>query len=86
MTARRRRLQFGATNNRALWFTNTAGATGGVFVMQSDGNLVIKDAQNVVRWQSATAGNPGAYFGVRGDGNLVIYNAAGAPIWDAYGR
>lgn len=86
MTARRRRLQFGATNNRALWFTNTAVATGGVFVMQSDGNLVIKDAQNVVRWQSATAGNPGAYFGVRGDGNLVIYNAAGAPIWDAYGR
>ena len=54
--------------------------------MQSDGNLVVKDAQNVVRWQSATAGNPGAYFGVRGDGNLVIYNAAGAPIWDAYGR
>lgn len=74
------------TNKKPTWFTNTAGVTGGVFVMQSDGNLVLKDAQNVVRWQSGTAGNPGGYFGVQGDGNLVIYNAGGTPIWGAYGH
>ena len=54
-------------NNRARWFTNTAGATGGVFVIQSDGNLVLKDAQNVVRWQSGTSGNPDAYFSIQSD-------------------
>jgi hypothetical protein len=73
-------------NARAVWFTNTAGATGGVFVMQGDGNLVMKDAQGAVRWQSATSDNPGAYFGIQDDGNLVIFNAAGAPIWNALGR
>ncbi len=73
-------------NGKPMWFTNTAGATGGVFVMLSDGNLVLKDAQNVVRWQSGTTGNPGAYFGIQVDGNVLIYNPGGAPIWSAYGR
>ncbi len=73
-------------NRKPMWFTNTAGGTGGVFVMQPDGKLMLRDAQNGVKWQSGTTGNPGAYFGVQDDGNLVIYSASGTPIWGAYGH
>ena len=65
-----------------LWATNTGGTPAGTFVMQSDGNLVVRDGQRVIRWESGTSGNPGAYFVLADDGNLVIFNAAGTPIWD----
>jgi hypothetical protein len=65
-----------------LWATNTVVTAPGIFVMQSDGNLVVKDGQGVARWESGTSGYPGAYFVLRDDGNLVIFSAAGDPIWD----
>ena len=64
-----------------LWATNTGGTTPGTFVMQSDGNLVVRDGQGVIRWESGTSGNPGAYFGLGDDGSLVIFTAAGTVIW-----
>jgi hypothetical protein len=64
-----------------LWATNTGGTTPGMFVMQADGNLVVKDRQGAIRWESGTSGNPGASFVLGDDGNLVIFNATATAIW-----
>jgi hypothetical protein len=41
--------------------------------MQTDGNLVLYDAQQNPLWNSGTPGNPGAFLAVQDDGNVVIY-------------
>lgn len=45
--------------------------------MQTNGNLEILDADDVVLWESETSGNPSAYLVLQNDGNLVIYEAEG---------
>ena len=65
----------------ALWSSETTGASAGQVVMQSDGNLVVYDAQGSGRWASGTVGNPNARLVVQNDGNLVVYRADGQPLW-----
>ena len=53
--------------------------------MQSDGNLVLYNQQNVAVWYTAT-GNSGANrleFQAGTDGNLVLYTAGNIPVWNA---
>ncbi|MFI7545491.1 hypothetical protein [Actinoplanes sp. NPDC049599] len=47
-----------------------------LFLMQSDGNLVLYRANGSVKWASYTHGNPGAFAVFQNDGNFVVYNAA----------
>jgi hypothetical protein len=53
----------------------------GLFIMQSDGNLVVYDEYDVPRWATGTAGWPGAYAVFQGDGNFVVYTWWGYPLW-----
>lgn len=52
-----------------------------VLVMQTDGNLVVKDERSRVRWASKTYGNPGAYVSMQADGNLVVYSPSRKVLW-----
>ena len=54
-----------------------------MFVMQSDGNLVLYDSGSCPLWASNTSGNPGATFAVQSDGNLVVYSAAAKALWSS---
>ena len=49
--------------------------------MQTDGNLVVYDPDNVALWWSGTDGHPGAYLAIQTDGNAVIYDVDGTPLW-----
>lgn len=52
------------------------------FALQTDGNLVLRNAADLALWSSGTAGQAGTRLELQsGDGNLVLYNAGGAPIW-----
>jgi pimeloyl-ACP methyl ester carboxylesterase len=64
-----------------LWDSNTDGSRPGKAVMQTDGNLVVYDPDNVALWWSGTDGHPGAYLAVQTDGNAVIYDVDGTPLW-----
>jgi hypothetical protein len=64
-----------------LWATGLHPGGLGVTIMQSDGNLVVYNAQGNPVWASGTAGNPNSRLLVQNDGNLVIYRSDGAPIW-----
>lgn len=56
-----------------------------VFVMQSDGNLVLYFSPfgtwQEALWASNTGGHPGAWAIMQDDGNFVVYDANGAPLW-----
>lgn len=47
-----------STTGAGLWLTNVYqnGATGSVFILQNDGNLVQYDARGAVVWASSTNG------------------------------
>jgi hypothetical protein len=51
------------------------------WVMQTDGNFVAYQADNVVRWSTGTQGHPGAKLVLRDDGNVIIVDAYGHQIW-----
>ena len=68
----------------ALWSSGTSGTSTGQVLMQSDGNLVVYDAQGSGLWASGTVGNPNARLLVQNDGNLVMYGANGQPVWDRH--
>jgi hypothetical protein len=60
-----------------------------LFIMQSDGNLVLYRANGSVKWASYTQGNPGAFAVFQNDGNFVVYNASRTrALWNSitYGR
>lgn len=62
---------------RDLWASgknNTGGLT--QLIMNTDGNLIIKDKNNIILWESQTADNPGAYAELTDDGKFIIRNAA----------
>ncbi len=59
---------------------NYAGCRG-LFIMQSDGNLVYYDQYDFPRWASGTVGYPGAYAVFQDDGNLVVYAPWGQALW-----
>jgi hypothetical protein len=52
--------------------------------MQTDGNLVVYDAQGAATWSSGTAGSAGAWLAVQDDGNVVLYSTTHAPIWNRF--
>lgn len=69
------------SNFQLIWETGTQGQSTGQLVMQSsDGNLVLRDANNQPVWNSGTVNNPGAQLKLQTDGNMVIYNG-GTPLW-----
>ncbi|MGW4381294.1 hypothetical protein [Kitasatospora sp. NPDC004531] len=70
-------------DGKPIWSTGTDGHPGATATMQSDGNLVIKDANGAVLNSSHTDGNGGAVAKVQNDCNFVVYNAAGAAIWSS---
>ncbi|MGE5453125.1 MAG: hypothetical protein ACM3VZ_14935 [Acidobacteriota bacterium] len=52
------------------------------FSLQSDGNLVLRNASGQALWSSGTAGRSGARLELQSsDGNLVLYSTSGAAIW-----
>ena len=58
----------------------TRGST--TLTMQTDGNLVRRDATGAAAWSSGTA-SPGAYASMQADGNLVVRSTAGAALWSS---
>jgi hypothetical protein len=73
--------------HQVLWNSGTYGNPGAYAYMQSDGNLVIYNVNNVPLWHTATGGHPGAYLLVQNDDNLVVYTGGnpslgnGTPLW-----
>lgn len=60
-------------DGRAIWSTGTAGNPGARFVLQSDGNLVVRSKAGKALWNSGTAkaGSP-TYLTLQDDGNVVL--------------
>jgi len=72
----------------APWSSNTASNTAGInaghVIMQTDGNLVVYDAQGRDHWSTGTPGHASAYLVVQPDGNLVVYRPDGDTPWDRF--
>ncbi len=68
-------------DNAALWSSGTSGTSVGRTTMQTDGNLVVYDGNNIYRWASWTNGWSGSRLVMQTDGNLVIYDANNVPRW-----
>ena len=64
----------------ALWSSGTWQTTGGVAVMQDDGNFVLYDASRTPIWSTVTWGAQNSYLALQNDGNLVLYNGT-TPLW-----
>jgi ABC-type transport system substrate-binding protein len=60
-----------------------------LFLMQTDGNLVLYRADGRPKWHAGTYGNPGAFAVFQNDGNFVVYSASrDRALWNSrtYGR
>ncbi|MGK5529717.1 hypothetical protein [Streptomyces sp. URMC 129] len=71
--------------NEHIW-REVAGYNNAVFVMQSDGNLVLYSmgpVGNRVCWASNTQGSGGVFVEYQHDGNLVMYNGDYRPVWSS---
>lgn len=66
---------------RTLWTTGTVGHPGARAVLQSDGNLVVRDTAGRPLWNSGTAGHPGSTLTVQTDSNVVLRDSAGRAVW-----
>lgn len=64
-------------DNAFLWQTNTGGSGGQRLAMQSDGNLVLFTASNVVVWQTATGS-----IGTPSQAIFNLFNTSGQPDFD----
>lgn len=53
------------------------------FILQGDGNLVLRNASGSALWASATNGKGGVRLNMQGDGNLVLYTASGSAVWSS---
>jgi hypothetical protein len=68
-------------NFRTIWTSNTSGRGGTRVVMQTDGNLVMYDQQNIAVWHTRTPGNTNnPRLILQTDGNLVLYSGTSA-LW-----
>jgi len=68
----------------AMWSTgtNVTDGPGASFAIQTDGNLVVYDANGNWVWQSGTENEaPPAELRVQTDGNLVLYDTSGGVLW-----
>ena len=53
--------------------------------MQTDGNLVLYSANNIVQWATNTNGTGSSNKAcMQTDGNLVVYNGANKALWQSY--
>jgi hypothetical protein len=65
-----------------IWSSVTDGTSSGFVIMQTDGNLVMYDANEVPVWDSdGSFGHPGAFLQVQDDGNVAIYDTNLTPLW-----
>jgi len=72
-----------AVNNEIVWQTETSGVDQGLRI-ESDGNLLMLDADRNVQWQSETVGHTEALkFIVQNDMNVVLYGGENLddPYW-----
>jgi hypothetical protein len=70
-----------------IWNTVTYGVTGRYLSFQTDGNLVVYNANRTPAWNSATYGRGATILKMQDDGNLVIYRANNSPVWSSkYGH
>lgn len=53
------------------------------FILQSDGNLVLYNSENVALWNSETNGKTATMCIMQSDGNLVIYQSGGVSDWNS---
>lgn len=69
----------------ARWATNTSGHTGATLSLQSDGNMVIREAgTGAVLWYSGAYHYPGPWRLVfQDDATLAQYQDSGAWVWTA---
>ncbi|HET9284477.1 MAG TPA: hypothetical protein VFR24_21190, partial [Candidatus Angelobacter sp.] len=58
------------------WGANTYGHPGAYALMQSDGNLVVYDANNNFLWMSGTNGTNAERLDMEDDGRIIIYKSA----------
>jgi hypothetical protein len=49
--------------------------------LQSDGNVVLRNAAGAALWSSGTNGKGGTRLVLQSDGNLVLYTASGSAVW-----
>ena len=76
-------IPFDGTSYSAAAGGHTWQSTNTNLVFQTDGNLVVRNAQtSAALWSSQTSGNPSATLTFQTDGNLVIYNGS-TPIWSS---
>ncbi|MGW2402676.1 hypothetical protein ACWCYY_39650 [Kitasatospora sp. NPDC001664] len=66
---------------KVLWTSGTEGRPGAVATLQTDGNLVIRDAAGAPVWSSETWGAAGVRLVVQTDGDLVLYDVDGVVRW-----
>ena len=69
--------------DRAVWASNTYGASVGELVLQSDGNLVLYNRDGRALWATGTDGRPAARLSVRDEGTVVLETADGSELWSA---
>jgi RHS repeat-associated protein len=60
----------------APWGAGTYGHPGAYATMQTDGNFVVYDANNVALWNSGTAGSGAERLDLEDDGRIIIWKSA----------
>jgi YD repeat-containing protein len=63
-------------NGTAPWGAPTYGHPGAYAILQTDGNLVVYDANNVALWSSGTGGTNAERLDMEDDGRIIIYKSA----------
>jgi len=69
--------------DRAVWASNTQGASVGELVLQTDGNLVLYDREGHAVWATGTDGRPAARLTVRDEAVVVLEAVDGSELWAA---
>ena len=64
-----------------MWQSSTGGSNATKLTMQTDGNLVMRRADNSVVWQTSTGGNTGSKLVVNNNGNVTLLSASQAVLW-----
>lgn len=53
------------------------------FILQGDGNIVLRNAAGSSLWSSGTHGKGGVRLSMQGDGNLVLYTSSNDSVWSS---
>jgi hypothetical protein len=60
-----------------------SGNGGFTLVLQTDGNVVLYNANQAALWSTDTQGKGGKKLVLQSDGNLVLYSASGSAVWSS---